>query len=277
MTIASEITALQTNLAAAKSAVTTKGGTVGDTGLAGLASEIATIPSGGGGANFGTVTYTPDSGQTFKTVTIQNVDEYEQLCVSTPTIGGETFDKGQITEVALGSSALYAPNDFLSNAGLLTSLTGTENLRVIGNSFLSQANNFNQALDLRNVSTIGTNFLNYCTKFNKTLTLSSLVSVGNYFMANCELFAQSLTLPSIFKSNGTYFMNNCYQFVGPLSCGGPSSSSGLSSNNYTLACNKNNVPMYTTGITLTGTNASVWKNRYADRTSSPYRKLILGT
>ena len=51
MTIASEITDLQTNLANAKDAVTAKGGTVGDTGLAGLASEIATIPSGGGNAD----------------------------------------------------------------------------------------------------------------------------------------------------------------------------------------------------------------------------------
>lgn len=48
MSISSEITALNTNLQNAKSAVTAKGGTVGDTGLAGLASEIATIPSGGG-------------------------------------------------------------------------------------------------------------------------------------------------------------------------------------------------------------------------------------
>lgn len=51
MSIASEIQSLGTNLTAAKNAVTTKGGTVGDTGLAGLASEIATIPSGGGSAS----------------------------------------------------------------------------------------------------------------------------------------------------------------------------------------------------------------------------------
>lgn len=50
MTIASEITDLQTNLAAAKAAVAAAGGTVGNTGLAGLASEIATIPTGGGGS-----------------------------------------------------------------------------------------------------------------------------------------------------------------------------------------------------------------------------------
>lgn len=48
MSIASEITALNTNLQAAKNAVEDKGGTVGDTGLAGLAAEIQTIPNGGG-------------------------------------------------------------------------------------------------------------------------------------------------------------------------------------------------------------------------------------
>lgn len=48
MSIATEITALNTNLTAAKNAVTAKGGTVGDTGLAGLATEISSIPSGGG-------------------------------------------------------------------------------------------------------------------------------------------------------------------------------------------------------------------------------------
>ena len=37
----------------AKASVTAKGGTVGNTGLAGLASEIAGIPSGGGGATSG--------------------------------------------------------------------------------------------------------------------------------------------------------------------------------------------------------------------------------
>lgn len=47
MSIASEITDLNTNLTAAKAAVTAKGGTTGNTGLAGLASEIANIPSGG--------------------------------------------------------------------------------------------------------------------------------------------------------------------------------------------------------------------------------------
>ena len=46
MSIAGEIENLNTNLQAAKSAVTAKGGTVGDTGLAGLAEEIAGIACG---------------------------------------------------------------------------------------------------------------------------------------------------------------------------------------------------------------------------------------
>lgn len=59
-TIAEEITDLQNNLQSAKNAVTTKGGTVGDTGLAGLATEIASIPAGGGPVpvgDYGKVTY----------------------------------------------------------------------------------------------------------------------------------------------------------------------------------------------------------------------------
>ena len=48
MSIETQLEDLQTNLDNAKSAITTKGGTAGDTGLAGLATEIASIPSGGG-------------------------------------------------------------------------------------------------------------------------------------------------------------------------------------------------------------------------------------
>lgn len=51
MAIADTILELNDALQDAKDAITTAGGTVGDTGLTGLATEIATIPSGGGGAD----------------------------------------------------------------------------------------------------------------------------------------------------------------------------------------------------------------------------------
>lgn len=46
MSITSELAALTANLAAAKQAVTRKGGTVGNTGIAGLAEEVGEIPYG---------------------------------------------------------------------------------------------------------------------------------------------------------------------------------------------------------------------------------------
>lgn len=86
MSIASEIEALSTNLQAAKTAVTTAGGTVGDTGLAGLATEIASIPTGGGGTLYGyyevatldTVTFDIESEQSV-TVQITDAEKFFQF------------------------------------------------------------------------------------------------------------------------------------------------------------------------------------------------------
>lgn len=81
MSIASEITDLNTNLTAAKNAVVAKGGTVGDTGLAGLSTEIATIPMPVT-YDYGTVTvcsytYTGSVDSTSScTVTITDADEF---------------------------------------------------------------------------------------------------------------------------------------------------------------------------------------------------------
>lgn len=88
MSIASEIQDLNTNLTAAKNAVTTKGGTVGDTGLAGLATEIASIPSGGGGEipAYGRVVYYHDVRTVYSaegmmcTATITNMTTFVEFC-----------------------------------------------------------------------------------------------------------------------------------------------------------------------------------------------------
>lgn len=97
MTIASEITDLQTNLANAKAAVTAKGGTTGNTGLAGLATEIASIPSGGvgyTGTPYGKVTIVTGYGVEWSlgswygcTVTIVDKDMWDKY-YSTPIYDG---------------------------------------------------------------------------------------------------------------------------------------------------------------------------------------------
>ena len=73
-------------------------------------------------------------------------------------------------------------------------------------------------------------------------------------------------------------MYECNNFVGPLVCNCPATSLPTTgSNNEMLATNSNTSPMYTTGVTLTGTYASDWKTALPDRDSSPYRKLIVGS
>ena len=102
MTIASEITDLTTNLAAAKTAVTNKGGTVGDTGLAGLASEIATIPSGGEYiAPYGNLYY-----QEYYTEWYANVIDCEDGEI-TVTLDQDTFLEYVVYNSDIDSSYIY--------------------------------------------------------------------------------------------------------------------------------------------------------------------------
>lgn len=252
MSIASEITDLNTNLNAAKNAVVSKGGTVGDTGLAGLASEILSIPSGGGGS-YGTVSYLDDNNLE-QTVTIQDAYELSLLCTQSQginiTIGGETFSNSKITRVDLGTLATTLGNDFLyNNSNNLVTVTGVENLYVIGTNFLSGCQHLNCNLNFQNLhGSIGTGFLSACRRLEGTVTL-----------------------PSTITSVGTNFMRNCNNFTGNLVC----NCQAHPTDNGSLSTTSTTALMYTTGVTLTGTYANDWKTDLPDRTSSPYRKLIV--
>ena len=274
MTIASEITALQTNLSAAKTAVTTKGGTVGDTGLAGLASEIATIPSGSAGS-WGTVTYL-DSNDQERTVTIQNEDEYYLLCKygSDITIGGETFNLERITKVDLGTYATFTDTGFLRNCTLLTSITGVEHLVSVSNNFLSGCTLLNCVLNFEMLHNCGGNFLYNCSSLNSEVTLPNISSIANFFMAGCTSFAQTMT----FRSELTFIGNNIFNDAKSLNhivCNCNPDVIGTSA--YSFSTPDNTAPMYTTGITVTGTYASEFKAKFPDSSSSPYRKIIVGS
>lgn len=251
MSIATEITALDTNLNAAKEAVEAKGGTVGDTGLAGLAGEIATIPSGGG--TFGTVTYLDDS-NVEQTVTIQDAYELHLLSQqNTPsvTIGNNTFSMAKITSVNLGTLANTVGDNFLYGCTNLISVIGVENLWVIGINFLYGCTHLNCNLDFQNLHS----------------------SIGDGFMQGCSRFEGNVILPSTIPSIGTSFMRNNNKFIGTLVC----NCSAHPTDNGSLSTSSSSAVMYTTGVTLTGTYASDWKNALADRDTSPYRKLILGS
>lgn len=307
MTIASEIQDLQTNLQAAKTAVTTKGGTVGDTGLAGLASEIASIPSGGTLDNYGTITYLDNGVE--KTVTIANEGDYNELSVggseSIIHINGISLNKSDIKGITIADGVQYIPDYFCSGCENLETVTlpdtihyigfhvfvyaninsqiNLTNVKFIGESFLEGNMSFNQPLSMPNVEYIEDYFLGFCSNFNSPITLNDNIRViDSAFMYECTSFAQSLTIPAGLENFGTGdnpgsdFMRNCNSFTGPLVCNGPVDATIPIGNN-SLSTNSASAAMYTTGITLTGPYAQAWKDALPDRTSSPYRKLIVGS
>lgn len=274
MSIADEIIDLNNNLESAKNAVISKGGTVGDTGLAGLASEILSIPSGGGN-EWGSLIY-EDSNNIQHQVTIQNEDEYLLLgntAFTTVTIGGETFTIGDIVRVDLGAHAAYTPDNFLRSCTKLTTITGVENIMFASSYFLFQCTALDCELNFEDLVITQRDFLSQCSSLNSPVSFPRLKSLGQNFMNRCSAFAQSLTLPSSLISTSTSMFNRCDNFVGPLVC----NSNSAPTDNNTLSTTSATAPMYTTGITLTGTYANLWKSNLPDRTSSPYRKLILGS
>lgn len=311
MSIASEITDLNTNLEAAKDAVTDKGGTVGDTGLAGLAAEIESIPSGGGPiTSYGSIKYL-DSNDVAHTVELATLDDYLSLSHSNTTevnlvINGVTVNSHKITEVEVVDGVTFVPDRFLYYDYGLTKLTLPSSIQTIGTTFLGYCTHFNSQLNLEGVTTIGSYFMQGCTAFNQPLSLpqvrtingnfldsctafNSSLSLGNnvltlstYFMYGCTSFAQPLTIPaSIAKyysshfAIGNYFMQNCNNFTGPLTWNCPADR--ITANKYNLATSSSSAAMYTTGVTITGTYAQDLKNLLADSDSSPYRKLIVGS
>lgn len=107
----------------AKASVTAKGGTVGDTGLAGLASEIAGIPSGGGGATSGWCAWVY-SGAAGGNIPIQSLDysKFEEAgytgfdIVSTATIS-MTFDGTEWSDES-GAGGPYTQAEMSSVLGI---------------------------------------------------------------------------------------------------------------------------------------------------------------
>lgn len=307
MSIASEIQDLNSNLTAAKNAVTTKGGTVGDTGLAGLASEIASIPSGGGITSYGIVKYTENGVD--KTVEMVTEEDFLELTLggdgSVIRINNTDINKSWIKEVTVGDNVPYLPDSFCAGCSQLTTLTLPSSLHYIGNTvclfctklnsplnlqkvafigeaFLQNCSAYNQPISLPKVERIGGYFLQSCSSFNSPITLNdNTLVIGGRFLGGCSSFAQSFTIPSgLIASNavssnpGERFMHNCNSFTGPLVC---NTSTNIPNDNYALGTTSSLATMYTTGVTLTGPYATQWKAALPDRTSSPYRKLIIGS
>lgn len=271
---------------------------------------LTIVQQGGGITTYGTVKYTENGVD--KTVEMVTEDDYLELTLggvgSTIEINNISINKSWIKEVTVGDGVVYLPNSFCIGCNYMTSVNlsssihyigsnvfqggsllnsplNLQNVRSIGSNFLQNCSAFNQPISLPKVDEIGDYFLFGCSSFNSEITLNDdILTIGSRFMHGCSSFAQSFTIPSgllssnfLTKNPGERFMHNCNNFVGPLVCNAPVDSSKIPTDNYALATTSATAAMYTTGVTLTGTYAAQWKAALPDRTSSPYRKLIVGS
>ena len=111
----------------AKASVTAKGGTVGNTGLAGLASEIAGIPSGGGGATSGWYAWVY-SGAVGGNIPIQSLDysKFEEA--------GYTTEFGIVSMYTI-SMIFFGADEWMDESGVGGPYTQAEMSSVLGITF----------------------------------------------------------------------------------------------------------------------------------------------
>lgn len=311
MSIASELADANQALADAKAMIVEKGGTVGDTGLVGLSDEISSIPSGGGTLDsYGSIKYL--DGGVERSVELATEMDFEELTLGgssdTLTINGTQVVKGNITEVVVADGVIYLPDYFLLNCNQLTTVTlpdsvqyigrrvlygcsvlntpvNLKNIRRVGEYFMYGCSAFNQPISLPNVEYISQSLMASCSSFNSSITINdACMVIESGFMQDCWTFAQPFVIPSglltstlVNQNPATSFMYRCRRFTGPLVCNGPVSSIKIPTDNNSLATSGQSDDIYTTGVTLTGPYAADWKAALPDRSSSPYRKLILGS
>lgn len=310
MTIASEISDLQTNLTAAKNAVTAKGGTVGNTGLAGLASEIAGIPSGGGGGGavpaIARIKYYPFVEPDGVSVVFQrnNNGTYSVLAGSIypadlqVTIDAQKADAGYEyvggtpSNLSMVSFEISKKNSNISYdvKAYYVAKNGGGTLEDVC-SLGQEYGYFGVTFDfIRSKST--TNILDVnsqgelATSGSRDPMISAILPaaikewVVGTSVATAPNFGDSyVNLDTIDLSNASLTSipsNFCYNAKSLVALNVGSNSASLTSGN-ALATDDANAASYTTGITLTGSAASAWHTAFPDSNSSPYRKTIVGS
>lgn len=172
---------------------------------------------------------------------------------------------------SIGTYCLYM--SYFESGSSTVNLPGE--ITSIPNYFMYTAYDFNNPIRIPDkVTSIGTYFLGSTTLFNSQVIFNSvLASIGASFLRGCTSFNRNLMLPSTLTSIGTYFLYQCNSMTSIVNVGNLAATVA-SSSNYSLSTNSPSAAMYTTGITIAGSTRANWISRFANRTSSPYRKLI---
>lgn len=222
MSVYSEISDLNTNLAAAKAAVTAKGGTVGDTGLAGLADEIATIPSGGGGAtslsitnksDFASPIAMPTNGtftQVSLSVTTDPVGAYYFVESSDPTVAKIVYDNGgyAVRFIAPGTATITAYSGSVSDTVSVSATQSTTALTLNGLPAFCDKGTTYQLTVTYTPSTSATNGVNWSSSDTSVATVDSDGLVTFVDTGSVTITATSKTQTSVTKTtSGTVVVN----------------------------------------------------------------------
>lgn len=246
MTIASEIQDLNTNLQSAKAAVTAKGGTVGDTGLAGLASEIASIPAGGGGdepgggatitgydaatgvisgTGFGTTAgtvYMLD--RNTHTYVAQPASSWSDTSITLTTPINLSVIEGDTSIVAVLNDGTWSTKWLITGGIAVTGYVkayvknpGTGVVRTVAvgtaewSQFASTGNDFSKRLTSNGDTFYSDEVVGI--QFGTSFNASSFSERTLGYFTNLN---QPLTIPRTVTSIGAYFLANCCAFNQPL-------------------------------------------------------------
>ena len=261
---------------------------------------------------YGSVEYYTDSSHTTKTIgKLRSTSEVNSLAGSTSswtaTVDGQSVSNSDIISVELNRKVSTVPTYFLSGCTSLNNvdihfanilnlgdyfLSGCSNfngtivlpykLLNIGDQFLQGCSAFNQVLSFpESVRSIGDNFLSNCSSYNKALALpGSLVSIGRWFLYQCRSFNQNLSLPSSLISIGTAFISMNIPESGKGAMTGTIDVGSLpatiiASSNFSFACISSSAPMYTTGITISGSTRADWMTKFPNGNNSGLRRKLV--
>jgi hypothetical protein len=145
---------------------------------------------------------------------------------------------------------------------------------------------FNQPLTLpSSIRSIGVNFLSgfilnsngtVDIKFDSELILpEGLLTIGDAFLSDNHHFNQPLTIPSTVTSVGTYFLKNCRNMTSTITIKCIADKFAATHESFSTDIS---APCYTTGITIKVPSAAAVEaieSRFPNRTSKPFRKLIV--
>ena len=230
---------------------------------------------------YGQIVYYTDAGHTDTgVILLKSQSQIDQLHGNWQgweiEIEGVQLNSADIKEVYIGKQAESIPQAFLTRCSSIDTVDLSESeITSIPINFLSYCSNFNGTLKLPpTTQTIGSLFLYEAKHFNQPLTIPTGVTSINYnFLYNASDFNQPITLPPSLVSLGYQFLYGCNMMTSTVNVGSLSADIATDSER-TFATNSSSAAMYTTGVTIAGSNRAAWLAKFPNSNSVPFRKLV---